>query len=59
MINAYSGAQMAYAAHSAHAMPSASATGASMTNGAAGLYARQNLPAAAARKRTRWPNVRG
>lgn len=46
MINAYSSAQLAYSAQSTHA---ALAAGASMANGAAGLYARQNLPAAAAR----------
>lgn len=46
MINAYSSAQLAYSAQSTHP---ALAAGASMANGAAGLYARQNLPAAAAR----------
>lgn len=46
MINAYSSAQLAYSAPSTHP---ALAAGASMANGAAGLYARQNLPAAAAR----------
>ncbi len=49
MINAYSSAQLAYSAQSTHAAHPALAAGASMANGAAGLYARQNLPAAAAR----------
>lgn len=44
MINAYSSAQLAYSAQSTHP---ALAAGASMANGAASLYARQNLPAAA------------
>lgn len=44
MINAYSSAQLAYSAQSTHP---ALAAGASMANGAANLYARQNLPAAA------------
>lgn len=49
MISAYSSAQLAYSAHSARVAQPALAADTSVANGAVGLYARQNLPAAAAR----------